>query len=56
MMTTMSKIKQDDPEQSRRFLEIAEAERADKDVLAAAVKRLAPHRRIDQKKKCSKES
>ena len=42
-MTHMSKIKQDDPEQSRRFLEIAEANGAEKDVLKEAVKKLAPH-------------
>lgn len=40
----MEKPKQDDPEQSRRFIEIAEANCADKDVLKEAVRKLAPHR------------
>lgn len=45
--------KEDDPDQSRRFIEIAEAEGADKDVLKEAVKKLAPHRREPPKTKRS---
>jgi hypothetical protein len=40
------KPKQDDPEQSRRFIEIAEAHKADRRVpLKDAIKTLASHRR-----------
>jgi len=49
----MEKPKQDDPEQSRRFVEIAEANHADKDVLKEAVKKLAPHRSEPPKTKRS---
>lgn len=44
--TEAMKPKQDDPEQSRRFIEIAEANKATKsDALKKAVKKLAVHPR-----------
>ncbi len=46
--------KQDDPEQSRRFLEIAKAHKATKPgALKEAVKKLAPHGREPPKTKRS---
>lgn len=50
----MAKPKQDDPEQSRRFLEIAKANKGTRgDVLKEAVKKLAAHGREPLKTKRS---
>jgi hypothetical protein len=48
----MAKPKQDDPEQSRRFLEMAQEREADADdsKLKEAVKKLAPHHRQKAKR------
>lgn len=44
----MSKLKKDDPEQSRRFVEIAEANLAERDVLKEAVKKIAAQPRAKE--------
>jgi hypothetical protein len=51
----MAKPKQDDPEQSRRFLELAQEREAEGDEakLAKAVKKLAPHHGGSRKPKRS---
>lgn len=42
----MPKPKQDDPKQSRRFIEIAEANSAENDTLKEAVKKIAAYPRV----------
>ena len=56
MMALMSKINQDDPDQSRRFLDIANANRAEKEVLKGAVKKIAAHPRKAPKPKSAQKA
>lgn len=50
----MTKPKQDDPAQSKRFIEVAQEQGGDEKDLARAIKKLAPRVRVEPRGKPSK--